>query len=453
MATTRFGIDLRILACEGCGAPMQVAVTGGAAECRYCRATNRVAQRAQSSLAYNAPNIPEHERIMRLRSQDGRPLMPPASIGALFEAGDIPAWKMDEAIRVWNASRQEVRATAGFDAAERVYFLTIVLAQKFATAGDLDRQRAMLESASECLTLPRHKQVMWATLSRAAVRAGDAQAAHDWLSQCNPRSDELESDSSYRMAAALVATARHDFPGVLGAVGAGPNDVPIHDAMDDACAVLRANAHERMGNLPAAVAVLSDRMRVGASARMAMENSVRSMSYLGVCPQSFAMATQQHTAHAVGNAGAQATGGAHLILLGMGLVFAAIGGFLILGGIIAAISGSFAALPGLGITGIVFLPTGLGLAALGRNMKKQAEEAAWLRANGIRARGRIVSVAGTGLSVNGVPQIAITMQVLMEGHAPFNSQTKRMGAAPPIGSEVAVRVHPQDASKVLIEAD
>lgn len=451
--TTQFGIGLRVLACESCGAPVQVAIGGGVSECRFCRAANRVAQRAQTSLAYNAPQIPEHERVMRLRSQDGRPLLPPASLGALFETGDIPPWKMDEAVRVWNASRQEVRATGSPDAAERVYFLSIALAQKFAMAGDLERQRALLESASECLTLPRHKQVMWAALSRAAVRAGDAQAAQDWLSQCNPRSDDLESDSAFRMAAALLATARNDFPSVLAAVGAGPNDLPIHDAMDDACAVLRANAHERMGNFPAAVAVLQDRMNRGPSARMAIEGSIQAMSYLQVCPQSFRMADQQHTLAAAGSAGTAVTGGAHMILLGMGILFAGIGALLLVGGIIAAISGSIEALPGLGITGIVFIPTGLGLAFWGRNMQKQAQEAAWLRVNGIRARARITGVQGTGLTVNGVPQIEIVMQVMMEGRSPFPASAKRMGGPPPIGAEVAVRVHPQDASKVIIEAD
>ncbi len=453
MATTQFSIGLRVLACESCGAPVQVAVGGGTAECRYCRAANKVAQRAQQSLAYNAPQIPEHERIMRLRSQDGRPLLPPASLGSLFENGDIQAWKMDEAVRVWNASRQEARSTGSYDAAERVYFLSIVLAQKFALAGDLDRQRALLESASETLTLPRHKQVMWATLSRAAVRAGDAQAAQDWLSQCNPRSDDLESDSAYRMAAALLATARRDFPSVLGAVGQGPNDVPIHDAMDDACAVLRANAHERMGNFPAAVAVLQDRMSKGPTARATVEGSIQSMAYLQPCPQSFPMAMQQHTVAAAGSAGASVTGGAHMILLAMGVIFAVVGALLLLGGIIAAIAGSIEALPGLGLTGIIFIPTGIGLAVWGRNMQKQAQEAAWLRANGLRARARIVGVQGTGLTVNGVPQILIQMQVMMDGRSPFPASAKRMGGPPPIGSDVAVRVHPQDASKVIIEAD
>jgi hypothetical protein len=451
--TTQFGIGLRVLACDSCGAPMHVAIGGGAAECRYCRATNRVAQRAQTSLAYTASAIPEPERLVRLRSQDGRPLLPPPSLGPLFEAGDIPAWRMDEAIRVWNSSRQEVRATGSYEAAERVYFLTMVLAQKFSLAGDLDRQRAMLESASECLTLPRHKQVMWAYLARAAVRSGDAQAAQDWLSQCNPRSDDLESDSAYRMAAALVHTARHEYPQVLAALGAGPNDIPIHDAMDDACAVLRANAHERMGNLPAAVAVLGDRMNKGAEARMTVEKSIQAMSYLQVCPQSFAMALGQHTAQAAGSAGAQVTGGAHKILLGMGILFAVIGGLLIIGGIIAAATGSMEALPGLGLTGIIFVPTGLGLTFWGRNMQKQAAEAAWLRVNGLRARARITGVQGTGLEVNGVPQILISMQVMMEGRAPFVASAKRMGAGVPIGAEVAVRVHPQDQSKVIIEAD
>lgn len=453
MSTTQFGLSIRMLACESCGAPMSVSVGGGAAECRYCRAQHRVAQRAQQSLAYSAAPIPEHERMMRLRSQDNHPLLPPMSLMQLMQGADIPQWKMDEAMHVWNASRQEVRATGNTDAAERVYFLSIVLAQKFAVAGDLERQRAILESASECLTLPRHKQVMWASLSRAAVRAGDAQAAHDWLAQCNPRSDDLEADSAYRMAAALLGTARRDFPSVLAAVGAGSQDVPIHDAMDDACAALRANAHERMGNLPAAITALNDRMSHSAQARMALEKSIQAMSYLQLCPQSFPYAMQQHTVVAAGNAGTQVTGGAHGILLGMGIVFAVLGGLLLIGGIVAGIFGTWEALPGLGITGLVFFGVGTGIAILGRNMKKQAEEAAWIRANGLRGRGRITGVQGSGLEVNGVPQIQISMQVLVDGRAPFVSQAKLMGAAPPIGSEVPVRVHPQDMSKVIIEAD
>src|SRR5262249_50734103 len=146
---TTFSTQVRILLCSNCGAPLEASIAGGQTACRYCSAMNQLAGRDDRFLAgaqQQAP-IPEPERIARLRSQDGRPLLPPASIASLVPNGQLPAWKVQEALAVWQSTRQELRGSANYEAAERLLFLTMVLSNHFSEQNDTLRQRAMFESA------------------------------------------------------------------------------------------------------------------------------------------------------------------------------------------------------------------------------------------------------------------------------------------------------------------
>jgi hypothetical protein len=91
--------------------------------------------------------------------------------------GTLEAWKVAEALSVWQSTRRERRTSSDFEAAERLLFLTIVLSQYFFDQGDRERQRALFESALEVFSLPRHRQMMLGYPSRCACRAGDLDAA------------------------------------------------------------------------------------------------------------------------------------------------------------------------------------------------------------------------------------------------------------------------------------
>lgn len=453
---TTFSHELRILLCEQCGAPLEVGLGGGQVQCRYCGAAHAAVGRDERPVVVAAAKaqIPEHERIARLRAQDGRPLLPPASLLSLMPGGDLPSWKVNEAIAVWQQSRREARGTGNFEAAERLLFLTMALSNHFSEAGDFRRQRALFESALEAFTLPRHRQVMFGYLCRSAVRAGDLDAAQKWLAPCDPRSDDLQSDSAYRFSRAVLDTALGNFPAVLHTLGAMPNDVPIMDAMDPACSVLRANAHERMGNLPAAIEALRRSMSAeNASGRQSMEKFRAVYGHLRLCEQSFGPALMQHAAVASKKAATRASAGIHLVFLPI----AALTGLASLGCIIAAALSLAGVLEegvagGCGVALFTLLPITLVFGGVGLAFRKAAKRAAYLRAHGIQGRARVLAVVHTGVTVNGRPQMQMRLQVELPGRAPYEASSKMLGAVP-MGAQVAVRVDPRNPSDVLIELE
>jgi hypothetical protein len=458
-STTFFSPEIRVLLCTHCGAPIEAAIAGGQAACRYCGAAHQLAQRDARRLTFIAPGQPpmsEEERFARLRAQDGRPLLPPASLQSLLPDGQLPSWRVQEAFAVWQSTRQELRTSASYEAAERLLFLTLILSSHFLEQNDLTRQRAMLESALEAFSLPRHRQIMLGCLSRNACRTGDLQAAEQWLAPCDPRSDNLESESDYRFARAFLDTARGDWAAVLRVLGNGPEDIPIMDADEPACAVLRANAWERLGHLATAVHQLKHILqKMGAQGQRTIEKIISLHPTWHLCAHSFPQANATHSAQAAGNL-AQLSGGmlANVFIpLGGLFVLMAIG--CLLGIIVAIATGEYSWIIGLGSTLVVMAPMGLGLVGMGLKARKEAEKAAHLRLHGLRATGRVQDVTPTGTTVNGVPEALLRLLVEIPGTAPYQATVKML--LPPAqlatlpGSAVPVRVDPQNPSDLVLE--
>ena len=457
---TTFSFQLRILLCTHCGAPLEASVAGGQVSCRYCQAVNQLSVRDdRPAFASHQAPISEQERINRLRAQDGKPLLAPPSLQALLPNGQLPAWKVQEALAVWQATRQELRATASFEAAERLLFLTMVLTQHFVDQTDRLRQRAMLESALEVFTLPRHRQVMRGYLCRSACRLGDLQAAEQWLAPSDRQSDDLETDSEYRYSRAFIDTARGDWNAVLHTLGGRFEDVPIQDAMDAVCSVLRANAWERLGNMQAAVGLLQQAMATqGASGRQTISRVIALNAAMHLCQQSYPVAEGQHAVVA-GKAAAEAvSGGIHKPFFIIGvlcLLASAVCIVLMLTDLIFDVP-SGAAFGG-GIALVTLLPMGLIFGGIGYAMGKAAARAERLRVHGIVGTGQVMGAQPTGMAINNVPQMAIRLQILLPGRPPYEATTKMLmsaGVAHALvpGTSVSVRVDPEKLSDVLIEA-
>lgn len=457
---TAFSFQLRILLCTHCGAPLEASPAGGQIPCRYCRAVNQLSVRDdRPALAPSQAPISEQERINRLRAQDGKPLLPPPSLQALVPNGQLPAWKVQEALAVWQATRQELRVTANFEAAERLLFLTMVLSQHFMEQTDRLRQRAMLESALEAFTLPRHRQVMRGYLCRSACRLGDLQAAEQWLAPCDRQSDDLETDSEYRYSRAFIDTAKGDWNAVLRTLGGRFEDVPIQDAMDAVCSVLRANAWERLGHMQAAVGLLQQAMVTqGASGRQTISKVIAINAGMRLCEQSYPAAEGQHAIVAGKIAAASVSGGIHKPFFVIGILcFAAsvVCIFLMLTDLIFDVPSGAAF--GCGIALTTLLPMGLIFGGIGYTLGKAAARAERLRVHGIMGTGQVLGAQPTGMSINNVPQMAIRLQILLQGRPPYEATTKMLmsaGFAHALtpGASVTVRVDPDQLSDVLIEA-
>lgn len=286
---TAFTTQARVLLCQQCGAPIEVANAGGLSPCSFCHAQNRIVGRSETGVAPARQPISEQERFARLSAQCDRPWILPESIKPFYEDGVVPDWKMDEALAVWKQTRTQVESTHDSEAAERLFALTIVIAQTYGEKKDPLRHRAMFESSLDVFTLPRHRQAILCGLSRGAIGAKDGASAEEWLRLCDARSDDIESDSEYRHAWATIHTHRAQFDRVLEMLGDDNSAVPIQLAMWDVCTLFRAHALERLGRVPEAIAALREAFaRSGGRERMAMVRR----SWEGLCPVSYAQAEQ-----------------------------------------------------------------------------------------------------------------------------------------------------------------
>lgn len=292
MADTLYSHSLRILACQGCGAPLEAAVGGGSFTCTYCGAVNRLAardERRDLERAREAPAISESERYSRLREQERAGEALPASIAALVSLdGTLEAESVERAKREWLAARAEVEAAASFPVQERFFHLTVLLAPHFAERA----RRAVLETAAEVLSDERHRHVLRCLLATYAAREGDTRAAEEWLSACNPRPVDLAMDSSYRLAAATVATVRGDHARTLAILGARADDIPVTSRDRLACALLRIDALERLERDEEATAAL--RTRIAEHGEASVRAAILEQRPLRVCEETWFRVLRAH---------------------------------------------------------------------------------------------------------------------------------------------------------------
>ncbi len=330
-----FSHETRVLACSSCGAPLEAMLRGGTVLCRYCGATNLLAARVERPAfpTERAEPLDEAERTRRLRAQDGEPAVAPDSIrGLLAEDDSIPAWKVQEAISVWQSARVEVGEVGSYEAAERLLFLTSVLGAHFEGQGEPLRQRAMLESALEVFTLPRHLQIARGHLARSAVRAGDMEAAERWLAPCDARSDDLQTDSAYRHARALLDTLRGDARAVLTTLGAQADQVPLVAGLGATATLLRAHAMETLGERAQAVDLLAAAMQRGQ--RGGLDQARAGCGIPALCLHSYPEAARAHRAARAEAIRGSASGGTARMLIWMAWLFGLIAAGLIAAGVL-----------------------------------------------------------------------------------------------------------------------
>lgn len=243
-----FSHEIRVLMCLQCGAPLDAETGGCRIKCDYCGVVNEIMPRQPETQLQHAA-ISEEERMHRLWAQNGKSIPPPDAVKKLLSGGFLKKKKLEEAIKLFNSTRQELEAGDNFAASERLTHLVLVLYNYYVQAKDTKRQRAILESAVEALRLPHHKQYALGILCRCAVKDNDLQAAKEWLKTCDPHSDDLQADTSYRIGRALIDTAEGRFDKVHLVLGEGAQDVPIADGFYEVALVLRANAWEKRGHL------------------------------------------------------------------------------------------------------------------------------------------------------------------------------------------------------------
>jgi hypothetical protein len=424
--------------------------------------------------------VDEAERVRRLRRQGGEPVRVPASVqGLLADDGSIPSWKVQEAIAVWQSARAEVAEVGGFEAAERLLFLTILLGSHYRGLGEPLRQRAMLESALEVFDLPRHAQIVRGQLARSAVRAGELEAAERWLAPCDARSDDLQTDSAYRHARALLDAARRQADAVLATLGATRQDVPLLTEIEPDTTLLRAHAWELRREDHRAVQLLVEGMQRGQ--RLAMDQARADLAAFALCDRSYPLALRAHRearAEAILDTGAARLlswmawgfGGIAAILMGGGalcLIIALISMIAPLvtgGGEAAWLAGGTVAFS-LAVTGLSLMAPGGGMALtaaipgwIARRMKANARREADLVLHGVDAQAEVLELRSTNVSVNEVPRYHVILRFTLEGRQPWEGSVDALLTPAQVrmtqpGRTVPVLVDPDDPQQVRLELE
>lgn len=454
MSKTIFSRELRLLLCPQCGAPIEGSIGGGATTCRYCNAGLQLAPRDETrdvAIAAIEPQISEADRFQRLREQDGKPMMPPASLQHLLVNGGLSFELVPQALGEFQRARHEVvTGTASFGSVERLYFVTLML------YGALSRQkkeaevRALLETARDLLTEPRHRQAIHGMLARNAARTGDREAAEGWLALCHKRPADLHMDTAFRVSRAYASTLAGDLQTVLKVLGTQIDDVPIADGQDELAGLLRANALERTGQVQQAAQQIAQLSQGEPGRDQLLAQIVQANPELQLCPQSFAMARAQ--AHAM-QSNVVVTRGSLNIGLMLITIFGAIGLVLAADFIVwAVVPSEFVAIIHvvliLGSIGSSFAIIFLWIAKANAAKKR-------LLATGAPGRARVLAVNGTGVKINGQPMLEIRLQVTVPGRSPYVALHREVvspGDRPRAvnGASVGVRVDPADPTLMAI---
>ena len=395
--------------------------------------------------AVTMPPMPSNDpmRIAQLRPQDGRPRLTPPTLQAVLGGDGIQPGREQEAILIWQSVR--ARAQQGDAAAsEDLSLLTLMIAQLDSMQSQQAFTQALSESALDAAVLPRHRQEQLGRLCRVAAARGDRARVIGLLSMMNPNAAELDSDSEYRVSAAMLATLERDGARALALLGPQKDAVPIADSMDPMASVLRAHAYELTGNIQAASQIL----RELPDPRVLQLVQSRFAS-LGLCAQSSQSYLQVQTKEA-GQRAAASAGGIGCVI---GAILA-VTGFIELAVAAGVAVASDEGLVGgaiNGAIGVILLVIGLVLVVRARAKSKRAM---WLRTHGVSLVARVVNAQPTGTTINDVPIYRFALQVNgPQGPYPasFDKLAPEHAVAMMLGREVRVRADPQSLTEVILE--
>lgn len=259
-----FSTALRVLLCRQCGAPLAASPEGGEATCDYCGAVSVHSRRSDERVRLTDPTLqaePDPDRRERLRmdslvqqmetyDEEKNPYAyygTPAGLEHLDLEYTDPALPAiaSEAFRKAVADCEE--SGGGLKHQRIVFWTALKLKNMWTIRNEPGNARPVIETASEVLTDPGYRQMMFCKMADLARRADDLEAAQAWLSRCDPRPPLLDLDSDYRTTAASIAIRLGQWQRVLELVGRERGDVPFEPSSVALLQLQRVEALENLG--------------------------------------------------------------------------------------------------------------------------------------------------------------------------------------------------------------
>lgn len=378
-------------------------------------------------------------RLAKLKGQTRPQRGPSATLTAALGARTILPGREQEAYEIWRGLLE--RASSGDAAAgEDMVMLTVLLANEL--SDKVTELRALTQEALGAARLPRHRQEQLGRLCRLAVREANPNAAFEALSAMTVDPPDIESDSELRVSAAALATLLGKTDHVLAVLGARANDVPIDASLGPISIVLRANAYEKLGQLPEAADALRELPHFAMFADLNATFSV-----LRLCPQASVDFDQTGVSEHRGVPAPLGT------VLPLGVLFL---------GLAAVVIGAlvFSDDPGpsktfdkimlwfcIALLIVLGLPFTLGGISARRRISL-------LRQRGILRRAHVTQIETTGTRIGSIPIYSLTLQL----HGPrggYHAHVRKALSAPQassiVGTTVSILANPANDTDVILD--
>jgi len=249
--------DLRLLMCQTCGAPIEAFPQGGQVRCAYCNSIYMLEPRKERAedfvSAAPAQPLTEAQRFEKLRSQFGSTEpheFPPSGLRTLMFRTTDPSY-LPSMLEKWKeALRRTQQGAADTDA--ELFWLTVFLRSQYMHQRNYVSARAVIETATEAVRAPVFRTLLHISLAGRALDGGDLQAAESWLAPIDPRPTILAVHTDLALVRSRMALMRGDWQGVFRHLGRFAREVPIAQADDVIACMMRATAHEGLGDMASA---------------------------------------------------------------------------------------------------------------------------------------------------------------------------------------------------------
>lgn len=252
MQQQTFDTLTRVIECAHCGAPL----TGSEqtqVRCAYCGVTNHVELRPREAVKTLTP-AQQIARMSALKAQFDHPVP-----GHVYDMDSPPPRLAHQRVHNRMASAEyaalwsQLRAKPGprdLEDQRSLTWVAIRAATTFSETGRPREARAKLETALDLVEDSGLRHLLRCELALCAIRAGEAQAARSWLSECDPWAEVLELDSTFRMANARLALLEAKPQEALQHIGARPGVVPLDASYEQHAKAIRAHVAELLGQAP-----------------------------------------------------------------------------------------------------------------------------------------------------------------------------------------------------------
>lgn len=451
-----FNFKVSIFVCKNCDAPIEIPMSGGTTECKYCGTKNKTAipHREPFKHPEGLSKQNDSKRLAVLQKQISNQESTPDDLGEYVKHDTLLTWKLPEVVLLWKDSRKKLETGADEKLEERFSYLTVVLGEYFVNGGKHLNARGLYESALETLKISKYRQPILGWLCKTAALEGEIENAKQWLKMCEPDAIDLKTDSIFRFSKAVIEVMEQNWQEVLSVLGEDLNAIPFWNSFEANAVAIRATAFEQLGKEKTAVEMLHEYMSEGGLRKYQLKQAINEFNNkITLCNSSFGQAKRHRSQDCLNQIMPPQGGAKNEIVYSLGILLLTIG---ILSGIYNQIfhGNVFYILDGVlggGILGILLTTLGYFLVASDKKIKRIYME-------GIETTAKIITRLETAR--DGEKRVIKSFDVEIESsnnskytvNLSYRMAVVGQGIKLNIGQTVPIKIDPKDPKHIIFDS-